>query len=303
MTDQTANRFNPKLFAYDPAQAYAWQVFDSITVATITWNRLEHTQRFIDSVLRHAHLPHRLLVIDNGSTDETVPYLRQLAAAHPHVTVVENRTNRGKMRALMQIQERLDTGLFVYCDNDMEVLSNYWLVLLQKAFHAVRLKLGHARVVLSPRVINQDEYGFRYASRHEVLPIASAENSEPRSSYAATSKDDPDVSAHLREEVVLGWTGFLIGGCRALPADIFRSLRLEAYYPLFIGGTDSFEASEYERLGVPMAYIENGPVLRHNDWPYTEEKVRIYETLRTTRAVTDATYLRWKLRDLLRRWR
>jgi len=207
------------------------------------------------------------------------------------------------MRALMQIQERLESGLFIYCDNDMEVLTNYWLVLLQKAFHAVRLRLGHARVVLSPRVINQDEYGFRYASRHEILPIAAAENSEPRSSYAATNKDDPDVSAHLPEEVVLGWTGFLIGGCRALPADIFRSLRLEAYYPLFIGGTDSFEAAEFERLGVSMAYIENGPVLRHNDWPYTEEKIRMYETLRTTRAVTDITYLRWKLRDLLRRWR
>jgi len=90
MTDQMASRFNPTLFAYDPAQTYAWQVVDSITIAPITWNRLEHTQRFIDSVLRHSHLPYRLLVVDNGSDDGTVPYLRALAAAHPQVTVVEN---------------------------------------------------------------------------------------------------------------------------------------------------------------------------------------------------------------------
>jgi glycosyltransferase involved in cell wall biosynthesis len=301
MTNESANLFNPKLFEYDPAQVYAWQVFDQITIATVTWNRLEHTQRFIDSVLRHSHLTYRLLIIDNGSTDETVPYLRQLAAAHSHITIVENRANRGMMRGLMQIRDLVDDGLVVYCDNDMEILTNYWLVLVQKAFHAVRLALGHADVILGPRVINLDEYGFRYATRREILPIEAARNAEPRTSYAATSKDDPDLSACLREEVVIGWTEFLIAGTQAIPAHILRQLRLEDYYPLFIGGNDTFQASEYARLGVPMGYIENGPVLRHNDWPYTADKIRMYETLTRTRAVTDSAYLRWKLRNLFRR--
>nr|WP_294517250.1 glycosyltransferase family 2 protein [uncultured Rhodopila sp.] len=302
MTDESAKRFNPKLFEYDPAQVYPWRVFNRITVAAVTWNRLEHTRRFIDSVMRLSHLPYYLLIIDNGSTDETVPYLRQLAAAHPHVTILENRTNRGLVRGLLQIRDAVDDGLVIYCDNDMEVLSNYWLVLWQKAFHAVRLALGHADVVLAPRVVNRDEYRFRYAGRREILPIPAALNGEPRSCYATTSKDDPDLSARLREDVIVGWTDFLIGGVQAIPAHIFRRMRLEDAYPRFIGGTDSVQSSEYRRLGVRTGYIENGPVLRHNDWPYTEEKVRMYETLTKSRAVTDYAYIRGKLRDLAR-WR
>lgn len=302
MPDQPAqNPFNPKLFTYDPARTYAWHVFDTITVATVTWNRLEHTKHFIDSVQRHSHLPYRLLIVDNGSTDETVPYLRQLTATHPHVTVIENRTNRGLMRGLMQVRDHVVDGLVVYCDNDMEVLTNYWLVLLQKAFHATRLRLGHADVALGCRVINLDEYGFRYASRREILPIPAARNAEPRTSYAAASKDDPDPSVRLDEAVAIGWTEFLMGGAQAIPASVFRQMRLQDDYPRYIGGTDSFQSAEYRRLGVPMGYIENGPVLRHNDWPYTEDKIRMYEALTTTRAVTDYSYFRWKLRDLWRR--
>jgi hypothetical protein len=83
---------------------------------------------------------------------------------------------------------------------------------------------------------------------------------------------------------------------------IFRQMRLQDNYPRSIGGTDSFQSAEYRRLGVPMGYIENGPVLRHNDWPYTEDKIRMYQALTSTRAVTDYSYIRWKLRDLWRCW-
>ena len=63
-------------------------------------------------------------------------------------------------------------------------------------------------------------------------------------------------------------------------------------------------SAELMRLGVPMGYIENGPVLRHNDWPYTEEKIKLYEQLATTRAVADLSYFRWKFRNLAGRlWR
>jgi len=52
-----------------------------------------------------------------------------------------------------------------------------------------------------------------------------------------------------------------------------------------------------------MGYIENGPVVRHNDWPYTEDKVRDYQRLTTTRSVADLSWARWKARMLLGRLR
>jgi len=299
----STNLFNPTLFEYEPGKRYAWQVFDRITVATLTWNRLHFTKRFLDSVLRHSHLPYELLVIDNGSTDGTVEYLRGLAATLPHLTVIENGRNLGVARGLSQLRDRVKDGLIVYCDNDMEIVTNYWLLLIMKAFHALRVVRGSSDAALGPRVINLEEYGFRYAHRREVLRVPGEKGGLPRSSYAAGSKDDADPVAQLVEEVVIGWTGFLMGGAQFFPASVFQAIPFDECYPLHIGGTEAFTAATLERLGIPMGYIENGPIVRHNDWPYNEEKIRLYEKLTATRAVTDAKFVRWKLRSLLRRWR
>ncbi len=52
-----------------------------------------------------------------------------------------------------------------------------------------------------------------------------------------------------------------------------------------------------------MGYVENGPVARHNDWPYSAEKVQLFENLMARRATLDRHYVKWKLRSLLGRGR
>ncbi len=131
-------------------------------------------------------------------------------------------------------------------------------------------------------------------------PSLQAQNAPPRTSYAVTSKDSADQDRLLDEEVVVGWTEFLLGGCTALPVSVFKRMRLEELYPLRLGGEDPFMSAELRRMGIPFGYIENGPVARHNDWPYTEEKIALYDRLTRERAVTDLPYLRRALRS---RWR
>ena len=296
------DQYNPELFQYDPTATYPWQVFDRVTVATVTFNRLEYTRRFFNALERYAQMPFDMLVIDNASEDGSVAFLHGLKEQWPRLRVVGNRQNVGLNRALLQIRDLVEDGMVVLMDLDIEVLSNYFLVHLQKAFHAARLNLGSADVGFGVRLLNGEEYGFRFARRHQVLPIPAARNSEPRTSYAAASKDEADASRRLDEEVVVGWSDFLLGPT-ILPASVFRQFRLEELYPLMIGGDDAFMSAEMQRLGVPFGYIENGPVARHNDWPYTEDKIAYYESIATTRAVTDRHYVRWKLGQVVRRLR
>ena len=290
--------FNPELFTFDPQADYAWRVFDRITIATVTFNRLEHTQRLVDSLLRLSQLPFDLLVIDNASEDGTQAWLRDLAAKVPSLQVVENARNVGKGRALLQIRDLVADGLLILFDNDIEILSNYWLVHLQKAFHALRLAGSGTDAVLGIRLLNCEEYGFRHAATRAVLAIPGTANALPRTSYAAASRASGDPVGALEEQVVIGWTDFLIGACMAMPAALFRRIRLEEYYPLKLGGDEAFIMSELARLGAPAGYIENGPVARHNDWPYSEAKIALYRKLTRERAVTDLPWLRWKLRRL-----
>lgn len=298
----TDNNFNPELFQYDPSQTYAWHVFPKVTLAIIAWDRLEYTTKLINSLLRYTHLPHEYLIIDNGSTDGTVEFLRTLEAEHSNVRLILNRKNLGKSRALAQIRDAVSDGLIVIFDNDVELLSNYWLLHVQKAFHAYRLHAGGTDVVFGIRLVNCDEYGFRYATSREILEIPTAQNDLPRTSFAAISKDDPAQEHMLDEAVVIGWSAFLTGNSViSIPAALYRRMPMQDQYPKFIGGVDSYFSKEVTKSGGKLGYIENGPVARHNDWPYTDEKVAAYQALIGKRATNDLYYVRWKIRSVLRR--
>ncbi len=65
------------------------------SIIVLAYNGLEHTQKCLESLAAHTREPHELILVDNGSTDGTVEYLRRYAKAHEQVRVVFNRTNRG----------------------------------------------------------------------------------------------------------------------------------------------------------------------------------------------------------------
>ena len=49
-----------------------------VNICVITFNRLEFTQKCLESVLRHTRYPYKLTVVDNASQDGTVDYLKDL---------------------------------------------------------------------------------------------------------------------------------------------------------------------------------------------------------------------------------
>ena len=150
-------KFNPVLFQYAPGAHYPWEVFDRVTIAMLTWNRREMTERAIGAVYKHAGMPFEMLVLDNASTDGTAEMLEAMAAAQPNLQVHRNRENVGRLRGIQQIRDLVPDGLVLYMDNDIEMLSAYFVVHLQKAFHAVRLAKGLPDAVLGSRLINCEE--------------------------------------------------------------------------------------------------------------------------------------------------
>ena len=65
------------------------------SVVVLTHNQLDQTRLCLDSIERHTPELHELILVDNGSTDGTLGYLRRYAATHPRVRVIANATNRG----------------------------------------------------------------------------------------------------------------------------------------------------------------------------------------------------------------
>jgi glycosyltransferase involved in cell wall biosynthesis len=292
------NPFNPEVFRHEPGVRYPWQVFDRVIVAMVTWNRRALTERALAAICSHAGMPFEFIIVDNGSDDGTAGMLSAFAAEHGNVRLTLNPENIGKNRAVRQIQAMLeDDPLVVFFDNDVEMLSSLFLVHLQKAFHAVRLaNQGNASAVLGLRTVNCEEHGFRFSHDILRLPIPAADNALPRTSFAAASKDLADPAHRLDEHIILGVSDFIIGMAFACPAPLFKAVPFAEQYPAFIGGVDGFASAYWAGLGIPMGYLENGPIARHLDWPYSEEKVKLYSELTQARAVTDFSYILWKIR-------
>ncbi|HEX4627981.1 MAG TPA: glycosyltransferase, partial [Gemmatimonadales bacterium] len=71
-----------------------------IGVVVINWNGLADTNVCLESLVAAAPGPARIIVVDNGSTDDSVEGLRAWQAARhgpakPAVTILESSTNRG----------------------------------------------------------------------------------------------------------------------------------------------------------------------------------------------------------------
>lgn len=82
--------------APDAAAPVADAAPDALTsIVILTRNGLDDTRLCLDSLVRHTPEPHEVIVVDNGSTDGTVEYLRERMEHHGNLRVIENATNRG----------------------------------------------------------------------------------------------------------------------------------------------------------------------------------------------------------------
>ena len=80
--------------------------FGLTSIVIVTHNQLEYTRQCLDSIRRLTDEPYELIVVDNGSTDGTVEYLRALAGvrliandAEPRVPGRGQPGDRGRERA------------------------------------------------------------------------------------------------------------------------------------------------------------------------------------------------------------
>lgn len=95
---------------------------DPVNIIIVTWNACDYTKYCIDSIRRYTDVPYHLTVVDNGSTDETLNYLR----FQPDVRVIVNKENVGYGGAINQGYEAEPTHFVCAMNNDI-VVSPGWL--------------------------------------------------------------------------------------------------------------------------------------------------------------------------------
>jgi GT2 family glycosyltransferase len=91
------------------------------------WNQPAFTKDCVDSVIRNTAADYRIIIIDNGSDEETRKYLEGLKGlSRPPVMVVRNERNAGFVKAANQ-GITLSTAPYICLLNNDTVVTNGWL--------------------------------------------------------------------------------------------------------------------------------------------------------------------------------
>lgn len=98
-----------------------------VSLMMVTYNRLELTKITIDNLTKTNDYPFRLIIIDNGSTDGTVEYLKSLTidnkhfqGLHLHFNEINKGISIGRSQALL-IAEQFKDDFLCTIDNDIEL--------------------------------------------------------------------------------------------------------------------------------------------------------------------------------------
>lgn len=95
----------------------------STAVVILNWNGREHLEQFLPSVVKHTPRQVRIIVADNGSTDDSVEWINK---SYPDVEIILLGENHGFAKGYNIALEQVDAECFVLLNSDIEVTEG-WL--------------------------------------------------------------------------------------------------------------------------------------------------------------------------------
>ncbi|WP_052675737.1 glycosyltransferase family 2 protein [Paenibacillus sp. IHBB 10380] len=123
------------------------------SIVILTYNQLHMTIHCLESIRRNTPEDYEIIVIDNGSTDETVTYMK----TQTDVILHENTENLGFGKGCNQGIECASGDQILFLNNDT-IVTKHWLENMLDALYS------HERVGMVGPVTN-------YSSGHQIIPV------------------------------------------------------------------------------------------------------------------------------------
>ncbi len=96
--------------------------YPSVAIVILNWNGKSFLQQFIPSVLASVYPNKRVIVADNGSSDDSVSFLQQ---SHPTVEIIYNKHNYGFAGGYNLALQQIQSDYYVLLNSDVEVNPNW----------------------------------------------------------------------------------------------------------------------------------------------------------------------------------
>jgi GT2 family glycosyltransferase len=184
------------------------------TVTFACYNQVDYTRQCVDSLIRHGLELNRLVVVDNGSTDDTRNYLNTLQLGGR----IFNKSNLGCGVAWNQGVLALQAEWTIVMNNDVLVSAN-WLENLINVAEENQLKIVSPSLIEGPL-----DYDFDDFSNHASMKMHSA----------------------LR-------LGGRHAVCLAIHESVWQEIGFFQPIPRLLGYEDALFFREVEKAGIPCA--------------------------------------------------
>lgn len=115
-----------------PEQDSAYQA--PVSIIILTWNQISCTKECLASIERHTPESHEVILVDNGSSDGTVPWLRKLVKGKDNYFLIENKENLGFSKGCNQGIEAAKGSHMLLLNNDT-IVTPGWLSGLMDCLH------------------------------------------------------------------------------------------------------------------------------------------------------------------------
>lgn len=90
----------------------------SVALVILNWNGRKHLEEFLPSVMLSAYPGLRIIVGDNGSTDDSLAFLNE---NYPGIELIRNSENLGFAAGYNEVLRKVDTDYFVLLNSDVKV--------------------------------------------------------------------------------------------------------------------------------------------------------------------------------------
>ncbi|MCL5030010.1 MAG: glycosyltransferase [Bacteroidetes bacterium] len=97
-----------------------------VSIIALSYNQVEYTKSFIDSVIQNTDVPFELIIIDNASGKETVKYLTEVSKSDYMIKIIFNKENLGFPKGVNQ-GIKAASGKYILIANNDIVVTKYWL--------------------------------------------------------------------------------------------------------------------------------------------------------------------------------
>lgn len=140
-------------------------VKESCSVIIINWNGKSHLEDCIPSLLKAAWpFPYEIIVVDNGSTDGSVEYMRLLAKKHTNIHCIQNSRNLGFAETNNQGFARSKGSYILFLNNDTVVTPSFFGPLLSRLESDGNIAAVQPKICKYPDTSSIDSVGSFFLS-------------------------------------------------------------------------------------------------------------------------------------------